>query len=209
MRRMRGRGAAAMVTAVALVLGACSSDSALEPGAGLSASRGAQGAPSGVDEPRAGMEINYMEFTIDHHAMGVMMAQMCLEKAVHEELRELCRVNLETQSAQIQQLQAWLQEWYGISYQPQLTPGDMRMMDKLAELSGAAFEIEFMETFSRHHHQIVQRSEPIVKETVHEPLRQMAASIIAMQTEDIRRMLTWLCQWYGICHPRFGLAPAT
>jgi uncharacterized protein (DUF305 family) len=150
-----------------------------------------------------------MEFTIDHHAMGVMMAQMCLEKAVHEELQELCRVNLETQSAQLQQAQAWLQEWYGISYQPELAPGDMRMMDMLGELSGAAFEIEFMETFSRHRHQIVQRSQSIVKEAVHEPLRQMAASIIAMQTEDIRRMLTWLCQWYGICHPRFGLAPET
>lgn len=89
-----------------------------------------------------------------------------------------------------------------------MTPGDRRMMEHLAELSGQAFEIEFMETFSRHHHQIIQRSQSVVKQAEHEPLRELAASIIAAQSADIQAMLTWLCAWYDICHPRFGFEPA-
>jgi uncharacterized protein (DUF305 family) len=154
------------------------------------------------------MEINYIEFTIDHHAMGIQMAELCVEKAVHEELRKLCQRNIEAQTRELAMLQQWFQEWYGITYEPEMTPGAERMIEKLAALSGAQFEIEFMETFSRHHHQIVQRSGPIARQAVHEDLRGLARQIIQAQTTDIRLMLTWLCDWYDICHPRFGFTPA-
>jgi uncharacterized protein (DUF305 family) len=207
-RRRSGWIPAAGVMAL-LALAGCSGDQALEPTArpAVSASRGAHGATAGQQQPKSGMEVNYMEFTIDHHGMGIMMAQMCIEKAVHAELRELCQRNLEAQTAELRQLQSWLQTWYGITYEPRLTQGDQRMMEMLAALEGAEFEIEFMETFSRHHHQIVQRSEPVASHAVHAELRQLARDIIQAQTADIRLMLTWLCQWYDICHPRFGIAP--
>ena len=196
--------------APALVIAACSDQPTTAPDTSpgeLEASRGAQGAPAATQQPKAGLEINYMEFTIDHHAMGVGMAQLCIQKAVHAELRELCQTELATQSAQIQQLQSWLQAWYGIAYQPEMTQGDQRMMDMLAALSGAEFEVEFMETFSRHHHQIIQRSQPIADQAVHPELRQLATSIIQAQTAGIQDMLTWLCEWYNICHTRFGISP--
>ena len=189
--------------AVSLALAACSPDEPLGP-------RRSDDLASSSPAPRAaGLEINYMKFTIDHHAMGIMMAEMCIEKAVHEELRDLCARNMEQQSSELALLQDWLQEWYGITYEPRLTQGDQRMMEHMAELSGAAFEIEFMETFSRHHHQIIQRSQPVVKQAEHEPLRELAAEIIAAQSADIQAMLTWLCEWYDICHPRFGFTPAS
>lgn len=196
--------------APALIIAACSDQSTTGPDAGpgkLEASRSAQGAPAGTRQPKAGLEINYMEFTIDHHAMGVQMAQLCIQKAVHAELRDLCRTELATQSAQIHQLQSWLGAWYGITYQPEMTAGDQRMMAKLAALSGAEFEIEFMEMFSRHHHQIIQRSRPIARQAVHHELRQLAASIVQAQTAGIHDMLTWLCEWYSVCHTRFGISP--
>ena len=80
------------------------------------------------------------------------------------------------------------------------------MMEMLAALEGAEFEIEFMETFSRHHHQIVQRSEAAASQVAHAELRQLARDVIQAQTADIRLMLTWLCEWYDICRPRFGIA---
>ena len=61
--------------------------------------------------------------------------------------------------------------------------------------------------FSRHHHPIVQRSRPVVRQVVHEELAQVAPSIVEAQTRDIQLMLTWLCDRYDISHPGFGLAP--
>lgn len=108
--------------------------------------------PAHLQQANPGLEINYMEFTIDHHAMGIQMGTLCVQKAVHEELRDLCEQNIAAQTAELQNLQTWLQQWYGIAYEPEMTQGDQQMMGKLAALEGAEFEIEFMETFSRHHH---------------------------------------------------------
>lgn len=149
----------------------------------------------------AQFEVPYMRFTIDHHAMGIMMASLCTEKAVHEQLRNLCERNARAQTRELAQLQSWLQEWYGITYEPRLTPADMRMHEKLAQLGPRAFEIEFMSMFSRHHLQIIRRSVPIAREAKHEPLERMAEQIIAAQSQDVRDMHSWLCSWYAICRP--------
>jgi uncharacterized protein (DUF305 family) len=69
-------------------------------------------------------EITFMTDMIDHHHMAVMMAEMCIEKAIHTELRSLCDSIRTAQQAEIEEMQAWLQEWYGITYQPVMKPGD-------------------------------------------------------------------------------------
>lgn len=88
---------------------------------------------------------------IDHHMMAIMQAEVCLEKTVHAELAQLCENIIATQSQEMMMMQSWLQEWYGISYEPQMTPGMMRQVEKLAELEGAEFEIEFMQSMIKHH----------------------------------------------------------
>ena len=52
-----------------------------------------------------------MEDMIDHHAMAVMMAEMCTMKVVHPELITLCQNIIASQSAEIQMMQTWLQDW--------------------------------------------------------------------------------------------------
>ena len=49
-------------------------------------------------------EIKFMENMIDHHAMAVAMGQICLQKAIHEELRSLCQSIITSQSAQIAEM---------------------------------------------------------------------------------------------------------
>lgn len=43
-----------------------------------------------------------------------MMAQLCIEKVIHEELRQLCQTSLANQQQQILQLQSWLCIWYDV-----------------------------------------------------------------------------------------------
>jgi uncharacterized protein (DUF305 family) len=140
-----------------------------------------------------------MENMIDHHAMAVAMAEICLDKAVHEELRTLCGSIITSQSQQIRQMQTWLQQWYAISYVPQMNPGDQRMMEKLASLSGAEFEITFMEMMIKHHEKAVKEGRQCLDKAYHPELIALCQNIVQTQSAEIMEMESWLCQWYGEC----------
>src|SRR3546814_19971075 len=96
---------------------------------------------------------------IDHHAMAVEMAEICLVKAVHPELLETCEAIKTSQSQQSDQMQSWLQEWYDMSHEPMMKPGKMRQMERLASLSGAKFHVDFMQPMIKHHRPAIREGE--------------------------------------------------
>ena len=63
------------------------------------------------DNSTAKYEIDFMTGMIDHHMMAVQMAEICLKKALHEELIAMCQDIIATQTQEIQQMQTWLMEW--------------------------------------------------------------------------------------------------
>lgn len=165
---------------------------------------GAAVAPVAADDPApnpgtANYEIKFMQDMIDHHHMAIMMAEMCLEKAVHPELEAMCQDIIATQSAEIQQMQTWLADWYGIQYEPQMHPGHMQMMERMAMMTPEEFEMHFMETMIRHHRQAVREAETCVRRAYHDELQSLCENIIVTQTAEIQQMEAWLCEWYGIC----------
>ncbi len=147
----------------------------------------------------AKFEVRFMEDMIDHHAMAVMEAEVCLEKPIHDELRTMCQNIITSQSQQIQLMQTWLQDWYGVAYEPEMTPGMMNQVEKLAALDGAEFEIEFMQTMIKHHRQAIKEAETCLDKAYHPELLSLCQNIIETQSAEIRQMQTWLCEWYGIC----------
>jgi uncharacterized protein (DUF305 family) len=60
-------------------------------------------------------EVRFMEEMIDHHTMALHMAMMCLDKAIHQELKTLCSQIQTMQNTEIAVMQGWLQQWYGVS----------------------------------------------------------------------------------------------
>ena len=162
------------------------------------------GTPALADAPApspatAHFEVKFMTDMIDHHGMAIMMAEACVEKAVHAELRSLCQNIIAAQSQEIERMQSWLQSWYGISYEPEMdkTNGQMK---KLMSMSGAMFEIEFMQMMIRHHAKAVKEGEKCLQKAYHPELRQLCSNIIVTQTAEIQQMQSWLCQWYQICN---------
>ena len=144
-------------------------------------------------------EVKFMTDMIDHHQMAIMMAELCVTKAVHEELRTLCQDIIDAQRAEIVKMQSWLREWYGIEYAPEMKPGDTRMMEKMAALPAAEFEIEFMQMMIKHHAKAVKEGEHCLDRAYHAELIELCENIIATQTQEITQMQQWLCAWYGIC----------
>lgn len=144
-------------------------------------------------------EVRFLTEMIDHHAMAVMMAELCVDRAVHSELRAMCEEIREAQMEEIVTMQEWLSEWYGIEHEPEMTPGMQKEMEKLAALSGAEFEIEFMETMIKHHRKAVVRARQCQERAYHEELLEMCEEIEVVQLAEIEQMSDWLCEWYDIC----------
>lgn len=93
---------------------------------------------SNADSPvegRAGRaEMRFMQGMIDHHQMALDMAADCLERAATESVRTVCQNIIDAQSAEIEQMQGWLLEWYNIQYapMPMMDMMDMGMMGGMA-----------------------------------------------------------------------------
>lgn len=71
------------------------------------------------DPDTAKFETDFMQMMIDHHNMAVEMGKVCLQKANHNELRNMCQSIIDSQTKEIQDMQSWLESWYQINKQPQ------------------------------------------------------------------------------------------
>lgn len=152
------------------------------------------------DVTTARYEVRFMEGMIDHHAMAVEMAQMCLERASHEELRGLCEAITEAQTAEIAGMQGWLSGWYGASYAPAMN--GMGTMQRLSRLIGDDFEMAFLQSMIRHHRRAVMMAAQCLDRASHAELKGLCMNIVETQAAEIKQMRDWQCQWYGRCSGR-------
>lgn len=161
-------------------------------------------APASAEAPaptqrESKFEVRFMTDMVDHHMMAIMMAEHCTEAAIHTELQALCASIVETQTAEMMQMQSWLADWYGISYEPEMQPGMERMMERHAAMAPEEFEVAFMQMMIRHHWKAVKEGEHCLDAAYHPELLQTCSDIVAAQTEEIATMQQWLCDWYDRC----------
>lgn len=147
----------------------------------------------------AKFEVAFMTGMIDHHHMGVEMGQVCVDNAIHKELRLLCKDVIHAQSHEIETMQSWLEDWYAVEHEPQMTEAEKREIDELSSLSGEHFEIKFMESLIHHHRQAIAEADMCVDRASHHQLIHLCADMIATQRHEIDHLETWLCQWYDRC----------
>ena len=132
-------------------------------------------------------EIRFMERTIDHHLMGVEMAELCVEKVTapppesDAQIRDLCSQIAAAQSAEAQQLQEWLQQWYGITYEGQ----PRGTLQPLERLSGEEFDIAISEEFIEHHAGQIESSLECLQRAFHPDLLEICNTQIAVQSAEI------------------------
>jgi uncharacterized protein (DUF305 family) len=145
----------------------------------------------------ARFEVGFLTNMIDHHAMAVMMAALCEDRAVHPELVALCKQMRTSQAVEVEEMQAWLTDWYGVEHEPEMTKGMERQMERLASLSGAEFEIAFMRMMIRHHRTAVREAGKCEDRAYHAALVEMCEGIVETQLQEIDLMEGWLDEWYN------------
>lgn len=169
-------------------------------------------------EGRAGRaEVRFMEGMIDHHQMALDMAAHCLERASTEAVVTLCEAVIAAQTPEIEQMQAWLAEWYNVEYAPvpmmdmddamggmggMHMEGEMHtdppmMMGMFAGLNryeGVEYEIAWLEAMIDHHDDAIHMSERLLARIAegegHAELRELAQNIITAQSAEIEQMET-------------------
>ena len=167
----------------------------------LSALFGPSQAMPAPEQKAAKFEIAFMTDMIAHHQMAVMTSEMCLARADHTELRAMCEQIIATQRTEIATLTMWLHNWYGLTPEtPEMTRKEQKDMATLETLYGAEFEIEFMKSMIRHHFGAIIDSSQCLRRASHSELITMCQGIITTQAAEIRKLQTWLCDWYGICN---------
>lgn len=203
------RSAVALIAALALA--ACSGQHASPtapsgpvaeasvPAQGGAASQGPATLASTPAGSAANFEIRFMTGMIDHYQLAVRMAGLGVERAVHPELRSMCETIAMARANSLWQLQIWMEGWHGILYDPTLTPGDLKMRERLASLSGEAFEMALLEWMVRHDRTAVSEGRQCVNRASHVELRDSCAQMVESQSNQIGQMEAWRCQWYGQC----------
>lgn len=153
----------------------------------VAASPAAASAPA-PDPSARQFEIRFMERTIEHHMMGVEMAELCIEKATppppdgDATLVDRCQTIAADQSAEAQQLMTWLRDWYGIEFEPKMSSG---MLAKLEKADGEAFDVEVSEMFIEHHLRQIKSSTKCLIRAWHAELKDFCQHTIDVQSADI------------------------
>lgn len=140
-------------------------------------------------------EFGYITEMVAHHEEAVAAAAE-LQRSDRPRMRSFGRSIVTSQTAQIDQMNTWLAEWYpgrptDVDYQP--------MMRDMTEFSGDRLDRVFLQDMIPHHMMAVMQSERLLVRDMadHGRVRDLAASIRDEQHAEIRWMQRRLAAWFN------------
>lgn len=162
----------------------------------------AQGMGSpGMGNPGMGMgalesEFDFLAMMVPHHEEAIEAALILERGSRRDAMRRFARSIVETQTAEVQQMERWLAAWYAgrtarVPYEP--------MMRELSGLTGDALDRAFLEDMIPHHRMAVMMSQQLITSgrAVHPEVVPFAANIRDVQHAEIQMMAAWLWDWFG------------
>ena len=146
------------------------------------------------------MDRTFIEQMIPHHEDAVLMADLALQKAEHEELKQLAADIKTAQTREINDMRSWYKSWYGTEV-PQNSMGMGRgMMSEDADIErlkkASPFDKEFIEQMIPHHQMAVMMAQMMLQASDRDEIRTLAQNIITSQSREITQMREWHKQWY-------------
>ncbi len=148
-------------------------------------------------------EASFLVHMIPHHREAIDSARQLLDVTERPELIDFLRGIIETQSAEIESMASWLDAWHpdvdrDVAYEP--------MMRDLSGARVAEMERAFLEDMIMHHMVAVREARMLLarRYAEHDEVAELARTIIATQTSEMRQMGSWLSEWFGVRGPMVG-----
>lgn len=152
---------------------------------------------------------HFIEQMIPHHDDAIAMGHLALDNAEHQEIKDLGQNIISAQSAEIDQMRNWYQEWFkasvpdvfkssGHGMGSGMMHGGMMNDDTDVESLRTAkpFDKAFIEEMIPHHQMAVMMAQMLKASTTRPEMKQLADNIIDAQTKEIEQMRNWYSQWY-------------
>lgn len=159
-------------------------------GTGYGAGGGMAGAWTADDEA------GFLREMVAHHDEAIEMAGE-LARSERPAMRALGARIVTSQTAQVEQMEAWLDEWY--ADEPAATAYEPMMRD-LSGLSGDRLDRTFLEDMVGHHMAAVMMSQRLLVHggAEHDEVADLARTIRTEQVREIRWMSERLSTWFGV-----------
>ncbi|MCY7401762.1 MAG: DUF305 domain-containing protein [Nocardioides sp.] len=153
------------------------------------------GAMAQMHGTRVESEYDYLSEMVAHHEEAVAAARE-LERSERPEMRAFGASIVGSQTAQIDQMVQWLDEWYPdrsgrVDYEP--------MMRDLTGLSGDELDRAFLQDMTGHHMGAVMMSQQLLVGDLvtRAEVEELATTIRDDQHAEIFQMQQWLHEWFG------------
>lgn len=148
----------------------------------------------------------YIADMLAHHEAALNMAEQAQAVTAHNEIRTLAGNIIQTQSQEMMNMRTWQVEW---GYEVTTSGGHMshggggadmagdmvEMQNKLRDLTGEAYDKEFLIQMIIHHEQAVEMSRYVATKALHPELKDLASAVISAQTAEINQMKQWQKDW--------------
>jgi uncharacterized protein (DUF305 family) len=128
------------------------------------------------------------------------MAEVALENAEHQQIRDLAEDIVTAQEVEIEELKSIKNEEFGTSRVPtEIGSGEMEMMgmtDPQELANKEPFDKAFIDAMIPHHRSAIGMANVAYEESENEEIRAIAQDIVKAQRREIEQMKGWRKQWY-------------
>ena len=159
-------------------------------------------------------DLRFMDDMIMHHEGAIMSARMMISQSAHPALRDLARRIITGQQAQVDQMRAWIRQWYpgndtgpadmggmmGGGMGSSMGTGSGGMMNG-GMMGGDTTDRMFLRMMIPHHQIAIDMAHDALARAQHPQLKGLARSIIRDQSAQITKMEGYLKAWYGTASP--------
>ncbi len=164
----------------------------------------------------AGFDAQFIDMMVPHHQGAVEMALIARARAEHPEVSDMAEAIIRAQEAEIGQMKAWRQAWFGSDQTPPLdrmpmVPGMTEhaghgAMDMAADVEALRnapepFDKAFIDAMIPHHQSAIDAARAAETRAERPETKELAQAIVADQTREIEQMEQWRRAWYGAPPP--------
>jgi uncharacterized protein (DUF305 family) len=142
----------------------------------------------------------FIDAMVPHHQGAVDMAEVALENAGHQEIRDLSEDIVSAQEAEIEELKTIKEAEFGTSEVPmKMSRMEMRMMgmtDPQELANKEPFDRAFIDAMIPHHRSAIGMANVALEESDNPEIRDISRAIVDAQEMEIAQMKQWRQQWY-------------